>query len=108
MGQTIKILLKEPEEIKNPQNYPSINVKHPLETKIAWAALTSALRKEWKNGQQAERQAWQAQMVDVDLDEMVKQYRNYEIECLSDSHMLCEENEPMTFTEYLKEQLGVK
>ncbi len=100
----MKILRCEPEEIINPQKYLALNEKHPLETKIAMVALTSALRKEWGNG----KQAVLAQVVDVDdarFDELIINWLLTEVGEIGEvasGKIIVKGKRP---SEYLKEQL---
>ncbi len=78
----MKILQCEPEEIENP-NKPRSN--NP-------SSYSLGKKAGFDEGKQAERQAWQAQIVDVDLDEMAQKW----VYSLS----YCKTR----FTQYLKEQ----
>jgi len=91
----MKILRCDPEEIENPNPSrwsPTWKADPDTEYTIKFA------HDKWNEGKQAERKAWQAQVVDVDLDEMVGEWR-----------WRVKRDFPLkSFTQYLKEQLEAK
>ena len=98
MGQTIKILLKEPEEIKNPYLKPDPTAE------VVWVAVV-------KNGFDQGKQAVLDAMIDVDdarFDELIIGWlltKVAEIGEVASGKVIVKGKRP---SEYLKEQLGVK
>lgn len=103
----MKVLRNEPGELVNPnpsQWSPLYRTDPDTEYQIKFA------HDKWNEGRQAERKAWQAQLVDVDLDEMAKRWvlssPTNEKPVLINFKLMTVDGK--TFTEYLKEKLEVK
>ena len=90
----MKILFEEPEGLENPWNGGSkLDVEFGLFTGFWEGAL-------------AQKKLYEARLVDVDLDKMLQQYVQ-ETDFL-DAHKGMTHWKPLSFTGYLKEQLGGK